>query len=434
MRLDVPSERVGGVPRVAGGQRVTGVRRVAGGQGVTGTGRIGRLLLMPLLGALVACAADSPAPAGSAGAGAADTVRMHVAWEVAPGRHPAADSIGEITGVAVDPAGNVYATDRINAKIWVFDAEGRLRGSIGRKGEGPGEFDWPTGPAVGPDGRLYVRDVERVSVFGPDPGTGLLSRFEASFPGPLYPDYQSMRATRFEESGTLLYPGYRWLPDGTEHPWVARFVDGVMADTIWMPRYANAPPVAVYVESGELLLRGLEHVPFAPLPVWDVTPEGTVISGDATSYELVETDREGKVIRRFSRSVPLDPIPARERRDSIAALRARLDSIPVGFDRVKGMPEAVRKLEVPDRYPAYMAVYASQDGDVWVRRWPVGGGDRTIFDVFARTGEFRHTVVLSRAILEELTPYLTADVVVGVARDPLTDESAVLRFETRTSP
>lgn len=89
---------------------------------------------------------------------------------------------------------------------------------------------------------------------------------------------------------------------------------------------------------------------------------------------------------------------------------------------------------MPDRYPAYMAVYASQDGDVWVRRWPVGGGDRTIFDVFARTGEFRHTVVLSRAILEELTPYLTADVVVGVARDPLTDESAVLRFETRTSP
>lgn len=395
-----------------------------------------RLVLMPLLGALAGCGADSPAPAGSAGAAgaaAADTVRMHIAWEVAPGRHPAADSLGVITGVAVDPAGNVYATDRINAKIWVFDAQGRLWGSIGRKGEGPGEFHWPTGPAVGPDGRLYVRDVERVSVFGFDPGTGLLSRYEASFPGPLYPAYQSMRATRFEESGALLYPGHRWLPDGTEHPWVARFVDGVMTDTIWTPRYANAPSVAVYVDNGELLLPGFEHVPFAPLPVWDVTPEGTVISGDATSYELVETDREGKVIRRFSRSVPLHPIPARERRDSIAALRARLDSIPVGFDRVKGMPEAVHRLEVPDHYPAYMAAYVSQDGDVWVRRWPVGGGDRTIFDVFARTGEFRHTVVLPRGILQELTPYLMAGVVVGVARDPLTDESSIVRFESNTS-
>lgn len=231
----------------------------------------------------------------------------------------------------------------------------------------------------------------------------------------------------------MLYPGHRWLPDGTEHPWVARFVDGVMTDTIWTPRYANAPSVAVYVDNGELLLTGFEHVPFAPLPVWDVTPEGTVISGDATSYELVGTDREGKVIRRFSRSVPLDPIPARERRDSIAALRARLDSIPVGFDRVKGMPEAVHRLEVPDHYPAYMAAYVSQDGDVWVRRWPVGGGDRTIFDVFARTGEFRHTVVLPRGILQELTPYLTAGVVVGVARDPLTDESIIVRFESNTS-
>src|SRR5690606_23166567 len=65
----------------------------------------------------------------------------------------------------------------------------------------------------------------------------------------------------------VLYPGHRWLPDGTEHPWVARFVDGVMTDTIWTPRYANAPSVAVYVDNGELLLTGFEHVPFAPLPV-----------------------------------------------------------------------------------------------------------------------------------------------------------------------
>jgi len=379
---------------------------------------------------LAGCGTDAPVRGGAA---AADTVRMAIAWEVAPGRHPAADSLGLVTGVAVDSAGNVYVVDQLNAKIWVFDGAGRLRTSIGRKGEGPGEFHAPTGPGIGPDGRLYVRDVERVSVFGSDPGTGLLTRIETSFPGPLYPDWTSMRATRFDESGALFYPGYRWREDGTEHPWVIRFVDGVMGDTIWVPRYANAPQLTAYVESGELLLPGLNHVPFAPLPVWDVTPAGTVISGDAMSYELTETDREGKVLARFARSVPLDPIPAAERRDSMAALRARLDSIPVGLDRVKGVPEAVRRLDVPDHYPAYMAAYVSQDGDVWVRRWPVGGGDRTIFDVFARTGEFRHTVVLPRGILKELTPYLTAGVVVGVARDPLTDESIIVRFESNTS-
>ena len=95
--------------------------------------------------------------------------------------------------------------------------------------------------------------------------------------------------------------------------------------------------------------------------------------------------------------------------------------------------QEVRSLDVPDRYPAYMAVYLSDDGDVWVRRWPVGGGDRTIYDVFARSGEFRHTVVLPRAIHVEPTPFLSATLVVGVTTDALTDESVILRFEAEAS-
>src|SRR5690606_41028982 len=43
------------------------------------------------------------------------------------------------------------------------------------------------------------------------------------------------------------------------YPWVAHFVDGVMTDTIWTPRYANAPSVAVYLDNGELLLRSEER-------------------------------------------------------------------------------------------------------------------------------------------------------------------------------
>lgn len=392
-----------------------------------------RCLVFVLVCTLAGCAADAPAPAGSTDV---DTLRMVVAWEVGPGRHPDADSLGLVTGVAVDAAGNVYVVDQLNAKIWVFDAEGRLRSSAGRKGEGPGEFTVPTGPGIGPDGRLYVRDVARVSVLGPDPGTGLLTRFEHSFAGPTYPDWTSTRATRFDASGALLYPTSRWVENGTERHWFIRFVDGVMADTIFVPQYANAPQLA-YAELGGADLRmlpGLNHIPFAPLPVWDVTPAGTVISGDATSYELTETDAQGTVLARFTRDVPLDAIPADERRDSLAALRARLDSIPVGLDRVKGMPDEVRSLRLPDRYPAYMAVYLGNDGDVWVRRWPVGGGDRTIYDVFARSGEFRHTVVLPRAIHVEPTPVLSGTTIVGVTTDPLTDESAVLRFVAEAVP
>jgi hypothetical protein len=86
-------------------------------------------------------------------------------------------------------------------------------------------------------------------------------------------------------------------------------------------------------------------------------------------------------------------------------------------------------MAVPWEYPPYMAVYVGVTGDIWVRRWPVGGEDVTIFDVFARSGGYQRTVVLPRAIRVEPTPYLSPGTIVGVASHPLTDESIVLRFK-----
>ena len=176
------------------------------------------------------------------------------------------------------------------------------------------------------------------------------------------------------------------------------------------------------------MLTGLNHVPFAPLPVWSVTGHGTIVSGEARTYELVETDAAGSIVTTFRRDVPLDAIPARQRQDSVDALRLRIDSVPVPLDRVEGMPDEVKSLDVPTTYPAYMAVYVSLEDEVWVRRWPVGAGDRTVFDVFGASGDYRRTLILPRFIQVEPTPFLSADRVVGVATDPMTDEAIIVQF------
>ena len=372
----------------------------------------------------------------SASAQAPDTIRMRVAWEVAEGRHPTADSLGELSGIAVDRSGNVYVSDFDAAKIWVFDVSGRSVSGIGRKGQGPGEFQAPTGVAVAPDGRLYVRDVVRVSRFGADPHTGRLTRYESVFPGPTMADWRSTLATRFDSAGRLYYPAF-----GARHParsgFFVRFDKaGTVVDSILVPAFPGAPASTAFVmvsERSGRMLRGLHHAPFAPVPTWDITTRGTLLIGDGRDYTLRETDATGREVRAYRRQVAAERIPPRERQDSAAALRARLDSITVPLDQVQGMPPDVRAGRVPEVFPPYMTAYAGADGRVWVRRW-IAGSRQSVFDVFDSDGRLRAVVVLPNEIAIRPTPVLSLAGGAAIGIDRETGANTVVRFLPPTKP
>jgi sugar lactone lactonase YvrE len=60
--------------------------------------------------------------------------------------------------VAVDPAGNIYVLDTGNTRIQKFGPDGAYLATIGRKGQGPGEFILPDGLDIDGDGNLVVGD------------------------------------------------------------------------------------------------------------------------------------------------------------------------------------------------------------------------------------------------------------------------------------
>jgi DNA-binding beta-propeller fold protein YncE len=80
------------------------------------------------------------------------------------------------TGLAIDRTRRrlyVVDTGQNDEKahqVKVFDLDGNLLGEIGHRGDGDGEFNFPTFAAVDSQGRLYVADTAnfRVQVFGPD--------------------------------------------------------------------------------------------------------------------------------------------------------------------------------------------------------------------------------------------------------------------------
>jgi DNA-binding beta-propeller fold protein YncE len=71
------------------------------------------------------------------------------------------------THVNVDAAGRVYVTDSLNNRIQVFDANGQFQRAFGSAGNGPGHFSRPKGVAADRSGHVYVVDAvfDNVQVF-----------------------------------------------------------------------------------------------------------------------------------------------------------------------------------------------------------------------------------------------------------------------------
>lgn len=110
-------------------------------------------------------------------------------------------------GVAVDPArGVVYVSDFDGGIVQRFTISGRLLGSFGSDGTGPGQLDGPSGLAVDPlSGDVFVTEEAlghlgatfRVSVFSPS------GRFIRAFGGPHV--FSSPKAVSIDPASGIVY-------------------------------------------------------------------------------------------------------------------------------------------------------------------------------------------------------------------------------------
>jgi hypothetical protein len=152
--------------------------------------------------------------------------------------------------LAIGPSGNLYVTD-YSQRVTEISPKGRVVRRWGKRGSGPGQFDFapndPTSPkdvhgsvAVGPDGKVYVADYgnARVEVFS---AKGRFIRQFGSFgngPGHFYSPYrltvdqssniyvgddQLMRLQKFSPKGGVLWSiggSSSGNPDFVGHLWV----------------------------------------------------------------------------------------------------------------------------------------------------------------------------------------------------------------------
>ena len=328
-------------------------------------------------------------------------------------------SFANLLDVRTLPDGELIVVEAQSQELRVFDSGGRFVRTIGRQGEGPGEF-----------GRLAkLADVEADTVWTWDSRLSRLTWFRTD--GDLLGDRRLM-------IGDFLVAELTRLADGTHLAALVNFAAANDAERFYvapeplMLLDADGEPVDSLRNVGGLDMmvtrsrsdNGRTMVMITPVPLGRGTSYATsadrVYTGWNGEYRIVARTLSGTpsmVILALGLQPPLDAA-------EVAALRERrMESCPT-----ETCEQNVRTLfddfERPERRPAFSAFEVDADDNLWVAEYVPTDEPATGWHVFSPEGELLgHVTVPSRLTVHEIG----SDYILGVQENEL-DVPFVRRF------
>lgn len=262
------------------------------------------------------------------------------------------------TDVAVRDDGRIYVADARAAHVKVLAPDGTLQDSIGRQGQGPGEFRHLRQLALARGDSLYVLDdrAVRVSVFAPD---GDVAR--------TFPYRAGSTFLVPERHSGFVSPHVRILSSDGEsnpRPQLIRSVSatGTVRDTLF-----TAPPWKI-VQKTYL-------PPFRRTAAFDVGPQGHIHYSWSDSLGVQVYSMTGRRVRRVD--VPFEPVPVTE-----AAREREMEKYP------SDAPMSALADAMPEHIPAFSQFLVDDEGRYWFGRprttpdstdwWMVWPGEKRI--------------------------------------------------------
>ena len=269
--------------------------------------------------------------------------------------------IGRVVGLAADSRLKVYVNDGYLDGIAVLAPDLTFEREVGRKGEGPGEFDWPTSLQILEGDSLYVFDggLARVTVFEPQALT-------VAYTTPLSAINNPSRLWRLP--GQRGYLGSRWLPFYATQ----RAEDQGRSEVVFrLGRDGNTEADSLYAfPAGErLVARGEGSVMVGPHPFGSesflsLLGAARLVHANSRVPSVIVLDLAGSVQHSFA--VPTTPVPVSaaelgrviEREERQAFVRVLEEGAPYTWPALTG-------LAVDDEQRIWVGVRSESRSDEW---------------------------------------------------------------------
>jgi hypothetical protein len=282
----------------------------------------------------------------------------------------------------VDEDGYIYVNDWDKKFIRKFDAHGKYILTIGRRGQGPGEFQNVWHPRFDKNGNMYVSDIvgsRRISIF--DRGGTFLELIRVPI---------DMSNITINSQGNYL--GFHSMmiddPQGSSATTIFGLFDSQfqLLEELHKTKREFKPPSGRGADSrAQFLADILDDEAFTPTLSFFITEDDTTYLGYPESYEIKVYSPEGKLQKLIRREY--DPVKVSKKH-----IQNFIDYQENEFFRFAQYPEDIKKkvfqlIEYPKHKPAYETFTLMENGWIFVIVDHIDS-DYTLIDLFDRQGKY----------------------------------------------
>ena len=276
---------------------------------------------------------------------------------------------GQVSEIAAAPDGSIYVFDSQVPALRKYDAKGKYVRTLGRKGQGPGEYLSGGGLAVGPDGKVYLWDTGtwRINVYAPS------GEYVESFATPntlgANVRVRMQRSLVLDHQGALYYrASLRSGPGAFDARTVwFKMKNGVVTDTLEIPKAGpGAPQLVASVKTSTTSAESRADLPFAPRPLEQLSPLGYFITSYPSRYAFEIP--QGNRLLSVRREVKPEPVTSSERAQAKKEIEERMRRTQPNW--------SWNGPDIPKTKSAFDAINVGADGRIWIPlvRQPPGSG------------------------------------------------------------